>query len=100
MAFCFKRKESVSRAIPRLGRERIERALECLKDCARVEAIHNARKEMKKAKAVLELARSGISKKKFRRLEKRLKKASDCLAEARDAEVIAKTLRDLARRFK
>ena len=100
MAFCFKRKESVCRAIRRLGCERIERALECLKDCVRGVAIHTARKEMKKAKAVLELARSGISKKKFRRVEKRLKKGSDCLSDARDAEVIAKALRDLARRSK
>jgi CHAD domain-containing protein len=100
MAFCFKRKESVTRAIRRLGRKRIERALQCLKDCERSAAIHNARKEMKKAKAVLELARWGISKKKFRRIEKRLKKAAACLSDARDAEVIAKTLRDLTRRSK
>jgi CHAD domain-containing protein len=100
MAFCFKRKESVGRAVRRLGCERIERALQCLKDCERGEAIHNARKEMKKARAVLELARSGISKKKFRRIEKRLEKASERLSAARDAEVIAQTLRDLARRSK
>src|SRR3954463_8253527 len=100
MGFCFKRKESVARAIRRLGCERIERALESLKDSTRAEAIHNARKEMKKAKAVLELAREGISKKTFRRIVKRLRKASGCLSEARDAEVIAQTLRELARRTK
>src|SRR3954470_11873138 len=100
MAFCFKRDESVGCAIPRLGCERVKRAIECLKDCARAEAVHNARKEMKKANAVLELARAGIAKKKFRRIGKRLNNAAACLAEARDAAVIAKTLRELMRRSK
>src|ERR1041384_2293853 len=100
MAFCFKRDESVASAIPRLGCERIKRAIECLKDCARAEAVHSARKEMKKANAVLELARGSISKKKFRRIGKRLNKAAGCLSDARDAAVIAKTLRELMRRSK
>src|ERR1041385_6533903 len=100
MAFCFKRDESVASAIPRLGCERIKRAIECLKDCTRAEAVHNARKEMKKANAVLELARGSISKKKFRRIGKRLNKAAGCLADARDAALIGKTLRELMRRSK
>src|SRR4051794_28598586 len=100
MAFCFKRKESIGKAIPRLACERIDRAIECLKDCARPEAVHSARKEMKKAMAVLQLARAGIPRKKFRRIAKRLKKAASCLSAARDAAVVAKTLRDLARRSK
>src|SRR5690348_17147007 len=100
MALCFKREESVARAISRFGCERIERAIECLKDCARAEAVHSARYELTTANAVLELARARISKKKLRRIGKRLNKAAGCLADARDAAVIAKTLRELMRRSK
>jgi CHAD domain-containing protein len=100
MAFCFKRKEPVSRAIRRLGRERIKEALECLDDCRRGEAIHCARKEIKKVRAVLRLVRTKIPKKDFRRLIRLLREAADHLAAPRDALVKANTLRDLARHFK
>jgi CHAD domain-containing protein len=100
MAFCFKRNESTAKAIPRLACERIDRAIECLRDCARPEAVHGARKDMKKATAVLQLARAGIPKKNVRSIAKRLKKSLSCLSSARDAAIIAKTLRDLARRSK
>src|SRR6186713_317974 len=100
MGFCFKRKESVSKAIRRLGCERIERALGCLKDCGRAEAIHCARKDIKKVRAVLRLVRTGIAKKEFRGLTKLLREAANLLAVPRDAYIKARTLRDLARHFK
>src|SRR5262245_51193391 len=100
MAFCFKKKESVAKAIQRLARERIEHALECLKECDRAEAIHCARKDIKKVRAVLRLVRTGIAKKTFCRITVLLKEAADQLAAPRDAYVKARTLRDLPRRFK
>src|SRR5262245_42922533 len=100
MAFCFKRKESVTKGIARLACERIENALDCVKDFEKPDAIHGARKEIKKAKAVLRLARASISKKEYRRAAKRLRKASRFLAPMRDAEVKATTLRQVTRRFK
>ncbi len=100
MAFCFKRKESVPKAIRRLGRERVEDALECLKDCGHGEAIHCARKDIKKVRALLRLVRSAIDKKEFRRLTKFLREMAKRLAEPRDAYVKVKTLTDLMRRFK
>jgi CHAD domain-containing protein len=100
MAFCFKKKESISKAIRRLSRERLEHALECLKDCEHAKAIHCARKDIKKVRAVLRLVRTGIAKKKFYRLTKLLREAATRLAAPRDAYIKAKTLRDLARHFK
>ena len=49
------RRESVSKAVRRLGRGRIRDALECLKDCDRAEAIHCSRKDIKKVRAVLRM---------------------------------------------
>src|SRR5678815_4162993 len=100
MAFCFKRRESVEKAIRRLGCERIERALECLKDCSRAEAIHCARKDIKRVRAILRLARANIARKEFRRLTKLLREAASHLAAPRDAYVKARTLKDLASHFK
>ena len=100
MAFHFKRRESVEKAVRRLGRKRVEKALECLKDCERVEAIHCARKEIKKARAVLRLVRARMPKKQFSRPIGLLRQATDQLAPPRDAYIKAKTLRDLAHHFK
>ena len=100
MAFCFKKKESVSKAIRRLARERIENALECLKDCGHAEAVHCARKDIKKVRAVLRLVQAEVAKKEFCRLIKLLRQAAMHLAGPRDAYIKAKTLKDLARHFK
>jgi CHAD domain-containing protein len=99
MAFCFKRKESVAKAIRRLGRERIESALECLKDDRHAEAIHCARKDIKKVRAVARLARDTIDNSEFRHLTRSLRKAASQLAGPRDAYVKARTLKNLARHY-
>jgi CHAD domain-containing protein len=100
MAFCFRKRESVSKAIPRLACGRIEDALECLKECDRAEAIHCARKDIKKVRAVLRLVRTQIRKKDYRRITELLREAADHLAAPRDAYVKARTLRNLMRHFK
>src|SRR5262245_24334130 len=100
MAFCFKKRESVAKAVPRLTRERIEHGLECLKECERAEAIHCARKDIKKVRAVFRLVRTEIPKKAFCRITDLLREAADQLAAPRDAYVKLRTLRNLARHFK
>lgn len=100
MGFEFKLGERVIDAIPRLGCERTRKASTCLDHCETAAGIHAARKEIKKAKAVLLLAKQSISRKQFGALEKKLRKAAKCLAKPRDAAVQVKTLRDLSRRFK
>jgi len=56
MAFAFKRRESVSRSICRLGQACIKKALKiCEKN--ELEAIHGTRKEIKKMRALLRLVR-------------------------------------------
>jgi hypothetical protein len=87
------------KAVRRIGRELIEHALECLKQCG-AEAIHCARKDVKKARAVLRLVRSEIGKKTFCRITELLREAAHQLAAPRDAYVKVQTLRNLTRHFK
>jgi CHAD domain-containing protein len=100
MAFCFKRKESVAKATRRLGRDRMEHALECLKECDRAKAIHCARKDIKKMRAVLRLVRTEIQKRRHRRITNLLRVAARHLAAPRDAYVKTRTLKNLAQHFK
>lgn len=99
MAYRFKRKESAAKAVRRLSCERIEHAFECLKESDHVEAIHCARKDIKKVRAVLRMARPRIAPKEFRRLTGRLREAASHLAAPRDAYIKAQTLRGLADHF-
>jgi CHAD domain-containing protein len=100
MAFCFQKTESVAKAFHRLGRGRIENALECLRDCGHAEAIHCARKDIKKLRAVLRLLEAGLGKKARARLTGLLREAANHLAPPRDAYIKVKTVKDLARHFK
>ncbi len=90
----------MSKAIRRLGCERVEDAIECLQDCPRGEGIHCARKDIKKIRAVLRLVRTRIQRKDFRLLRKSLKSAGKRLAGPRDAYIVIKTLRRLTSHFK
>jgi CHAD domain-containing protein len=96
MGFCFKRKEAVPKGVRRLAAERIEAALESLKDYRRPGAIHGVRKDIKKVRAVLRLAKERIPKKVYRRQNKVLRKAAQRLAPTRDAYVKGAALRSLS----
>ena len=100
MAFHFKKKESVARASRRLGRGRIEHALECLKEGNQAEAVHCARKEIKKARAVVRLVRASLKKPSYRRIIGLLREAAQELAGPRDAYVRLGTLEKLREHFK
>ncbi len=56
------------------------------------EALHAARKGLKKVRAVLRLLREPLSQRIFRRENSRLREAARALSPRRDAEVLAKTL--------
>src|SRR5258708_3938354 len=100
MAYCFTRKESVAKAVRRVGCERNEDALECLKKCRDSGAIHCVRKDIKKVRAVLRLVRTEVPKKSYRRQIKLLREAANQLTAPRDAYVKAAALKDLSHHFK
>jgi len=100
MAYCFKRKESIPKAIRRIGNERVLHAFECVADCRQGEAIHSARKDIKKIRALLRLVRAETRGREFGLITKRLRKTAQLLAEPRDAYIKLATLTSLSRHFK
>jgi CHAD domain-containing protein len=100
MTLHFKRKESVRKAVKRIARRRTEKALEALRHCEKLEAVHTVRKEIKQLRALLRLTCDAIPCSEFRRCSSGLREAARCLASARDAHVRLTALRDLASHFK
>ena len=64
-----------------------------------VEAIHEARKSLKKARALLRLVRPGLPKRVYRRENAALRDAGRLVSGARDADVMVETVDKLAERF-
>jgi CHAD domain-containing protein len=100
MPFCFKRKESVTKAVRRLCCERVETALECLGCKNRWEGVHDVRREIKKLRAILRLARGEIGKKIYRRHTDALRDAAKRLTAMRDAQVKLNALEELGKHFR
>ncbi len=95
MAFRFKKSESPTKAVRRVASERVGAALECLEQAKRPAAVHGARKEIKKLRALFRLVRGEIQVGTYRKAVKALRAAADCLAAARDARVILKEFEKL-----
>ena len=99
MAFEFKKRESVRKAVGRLGRKGIEKALCSLDHCDRLEAVHNVRKDIKQLRALLRLVHRAMPRSEYRRHSGTLRKAAGHLAAARDAHVKLNALRNLIDHF-
>lgn len=81
--------------IRRVARGRVESAVSNLRESPpeeRAEAIHTARKDMKKLRSLLTLIRGGIGKKTYRKETRHFGDAARSLSDTRDAEVLATTL--------
>jgi CHAD domain-containing protein len=88
-----KRDEELGAGLKRVAAGRAEKALERLREeDDRAKAVHGARKDLKKLRAVLRLARDELPKKTFREENRRYRKAGQTLSAARDATVKLKTL--------
>ena len=64
-----------------------------------VEAIHDARKRIKKTRALLRLARPGLKTKAYRRRNRELRDTGRGMSGTRDADVLVETVDALAERF-
>ncbi len=100
MAFHFKKKESPTKAVRRLSRERIGKAMDYLRRCDRLAAIHSVRKEIKKVRATLGLVRGKMGENTYRKRIKTLRAASKRLQDPRDARVRPQALERLVEHFK
>lgn len=87
-------------ALRRVAREQLDDAVSRLQEGEDPEeAVHEARKDLKKTRAVLRLARSGMAPKAYRRRNRALRDLGRELSAARDAHVLEETLEALSERF-
>jgi CHAD domain-containing protein len=93
-----KQGEPVPEGIARIARGRIDHAIDALTD-ATEEGVHDARKDMKKLRALLRLVRGDIGEKTFRRESTCFRDAARELAGVRDADVMLATLTALEERY-
>jgi CHAD domain-containing protein len=98
MSFRFKKSESPAKAVRRVCRERIGVALGRLRKSRHPAAVHGARKEIKKLRALFRLVRGEIGRGAYRKGAKALREAADSLTAPRDARVMLKAFRKLAGR--
>jgi CHAD domain-containing protein len=93
-AFRLSLREPLPDEIERVARGRIDHALEALEDASE-EGVHEARKDMKKLRALLRL----VGGKKLRAESDGFRDAARELAGTRDADVLLATLADLESRY-
>jgi CHAD domain-containing protein len=97
-AFRLKQGEAVPDGIRRIAHGRIDHAVDALSD-ATEEGVHEARKDMKKLRALLRLVRGEVGEKVFRREAGTFRDAARELSGVRDADVMLATLSDLEGRY-
>ncbi len=102
MAYSFEAQERVRNGIVRCAGEQLDRAVSELSERIAedpVEAVHAARKAVKKERSLLRLARGSMSVKQRRRENAALRAAARGLSAARDAEAMIGTLDELSGRY-
>jgi CHAD domain-containing protein len=96
MAYRFRPDERFQKGLRRIGLEQVESALKHLKEPGdRSVAIHDARKCLKRVRALLRLTRPGIGETTYRLENARFREIAGLLAGARDLDVMVQTARDL-----
>jgi CHAD domain-containing protein len=97
-AYRLEEREPLSKAVGRIARGRIDHALDELRgktDSTPEEAVHGARKDMKKLRTLLRLVRGELGEQTFARENACFRDAARELAGARDADVMLATLDSL-----
>ena len=96
MTYRLKAKESVPKGIKRIASEQTEKAISELAATDELgidEAVHQARKRLKKTRAVIRLVRDRLGKKTYKRENSHLRDLGGSLAGLRDAQVRIETLK-------
>lgn len=86
----------------RCAREQLEEAIDQLERRRGehpVEAVHEARKSLKKTRAVLRLTRPDLDRRSYRRENRSLRDSARAVSAVRDAQVMVTTIDDLEQRF-
>ncbi|MDZ7753403.1 MAG: CHAD domain-containing protein [Gammaproteobacteria bacterium] len=97
MPYHLKRKESVADGVRRIALEQMEQARDELgdEDMASAAAVHQARKRLKKIRALLRLVRPVLGKGRYGAENRRFRDLGRALSGPRDAEVMVATLEAL-----
>lgn len=96
MAYRFKLNESAGKALLRTGAEQFRCPLESLRDADTTSGIHGTRKCIKRLRALLRLARSGLHKSSYQNLNATLRDAGRALSATRDRDVLLATIAELS----
>ena len=91
MAFEFCSNESLATGLRRVMRERLDKALAALDDATPeqlAEVVHGSRKEFKRLRALLRLARPALGRKRFAHENRVLREAGRALSAVRDSQVL------------
>lgn len=102
MAYEFIPEETIASGVVRCAREEFDRAVLALSEGIRtdpVDAVHTARKAIKKERALLRLARGALPGDQRARDNARLRDVARTLSGARDADVMVQTVDKLSERF-
>src|SRR3954452_8100151 len=92
--------ETPADAVERGRREQLGAAAQSLREGDDpIEAIHDARKRIKKTRALLRLARPALEKAESRRRNRALRDTGRAMSDNRDADVLVETVELLAERF-
>jgi CHAD domain-containing protein len=97
-AFRLKQGETTPHGVRRIARGRIDHAIDALADASE-EGVHDARKDMKKLRALLRLVRGEVGDKVFRREAGTFRDVARELSGVRDADVMLATLAELEERY-
>jgi hypothetical protein len=92
MAFRVREDESVAKGLRRVFRKELDSATDCLTGDSSSEAIHEARKSIKKVRSVLQLVGDALD---ASRGVKHIREASHLLSPIRDAEMMIETAKTL-----
>lgn len=102
MSYRLELAEPVPDALRAVAVERLERAVERLREEHRtdpVDAVHGARKDLKKARSLLRLARPGMPRDVYRRENRALRDIGRAMSGGRDADVMVETAAALSEHF-
>ena len=96
-----RRREPLAYGLRRVTRGRLDSAVEGLRDAdaEEIEAVHEARKDLKKLRSALRLVRPVLGEESYRRENARYRDAARRLSDVRDSQALDETLDALAKRF-
>src|SRR4051812_49346273 len=96
MAYHLKRREHVAGGIHRIALEQLDDALRQMRRPRGEEAVHEARKAVKKIRALLRLVQSDVDDAVFDRENAALREIGRRLSAIRDADVLVSVVKSLA----